>query len=238
MSQPLAACLMPTAGRIHLLPRAVRSFRQQTYQNRMLVLLSNDPEEDGFIASLYNGDNIITHAAPPGKTLGHYRNVTAQLAVAAGAKIAVHFDDDDWSHPERVAEQVAALGSSDRDCVGYRTGLFWDEQKGKAWMYHNGLISYCLGNSMCYRLTVWDRIPFPEINRGEDWQWLRQVDSIGLHPESPRIIAAVHEENAERYPIEQYAGSSPSWQRAAEWDELCRREMALSGEIIEEHNAG
>jgi glycosyltransferase involved in cell wall biosynthesis len=218
---------MPTAGRLHLLPRAVRSFRNQTYLNRILILLSNNPEEDQAIASLYNGGNIITHAAPPGKTLGYYRNVTAQLAMAAGATIAVHFDDDDWSHPERVAEQVAELEASDRDCVGYRSGLFWLEETSKAWMYSNGLKCYCLGNSLCYWLRVWDRVKFPELRRGEDWFWLREIDALGMLPEEPRIIAGVHAENAPRYPIEQDAKHSISWKRATEWDEMCRKEMAL-----------
>jgi len=227
MTPPLAACLMPTAGRFHMLPRAVRSFREQTYPNRVLILLSNDPQEDELIRSLYAGPGIITHAAAPGKTIGYYRNVTAQLAVSAGAKIAVHFDDDDWSHAERISEQVAALQASDRDCVGYRAGLFWDEQTGTAWMYSNGLISYCLGNSMCYWLKVWERVKFPELRRGEDWEWLRQVDSLGIAPENPRIIAGIHNGNTERYRIEQVAKSSISWKRATEWDDFCREEMAL-----------
>ena len=227
MNPPLVACLMPTAGRLHLLPRAMRSFSRQTYPNRILIVLSNNPEEDEVIASLRITPDIITHAAVPGKTLGYYRNVTAQLAVAAGATIAVHFDDDDWSHPERIADQVAALEASDRDCVGYRSGLFWLEEEGRAWMYSNGLKCYCLGNSLCYWLKVWERAKFPELRRGEDYHWLREIDALGHAPEEPRIIAAVHNGNAVNYPIEQQAKSSISWRRAAEWDEICRKEMAL-----------
>jgi glycosyltransferase involved in cell wall biosynthesis len=224
---PLVACLMPTRGRLHLLPRAVRSYRAQTYPNRVLVLVSNDPEEDTAIAAGYAGPDIITHAAMPGKTIGYYRNITAQLAVAAGATIAIHFDDDDWSHPERVESQVADLEASGRDCAGYRNGIFWLEDAGTAWQYYNGLLPFCMGNSLCYWLAVWKRSPFREINRGEDYEFLRQLDSIGYLREEPRLINGIHAGNQMRYPVERNARISPMWRRAEEWDAMCKREMVL-----------
>ena len=43
-------------------------------------------------------------------------------------EILIHWDDDDYSHPNRIAEQVALLQSSGADAtVGFREMLFWRE---------------------------------------------------------------------------------------------------------------
>ena len=224
MSNPLVACLIPTVPeRAHLLPRAIRSWRVQTYEPRILIIaLSGD-----LSGMKFDDPRIMAVPATPGRLLGHHRNQTCEAAVAQGAEIAVHFDDDDWSAPERVAEQVAELQSSRRDCVGYRTGLFWDEQARRAWMYSNGLKTYCLGNSLCYWLKSWQRVKFVERARGEDTTWLNEVDSLGLAAPEPRMIAGIHAGNAERYKIEQMAERSLNWRRAEEYDEFCAREMSL-----------
>ena len=43
-------------------------------------------------------------------------------------EVFVHFDSDDLSHPNRIAEQVAFLQSSGADVVGYNQMLFWNDQ--------------------------------------------------------------------------------------------------------------
>ena len=229
MTQPLVACLMPTRGRLHLLPRAIRSFRQQTYPHRLLILLNNSgiPEEDAMLRERYACDCIQVCASIYGRFHGYYMNRCCELAQDAGATIAAVFDDDDWSHPERLAEQVAMLGSTGRHCVGYRQGLFWIEDQATAWMYTNGLQSYCLGNTMCFLLEIWKREKFRDLKRGADWEWQRQVDSFGFVAPEPRFVAGVHAGNQEHYPVEQHARVSPNWRRAEEWDEMCRMEMAL-----------
>ena len=41
--------------------------------------------------------------------------------------ILIHWDDDDYSHPNRIAEQVALLKSSGADVVGFSEMLSWRE---------------------------------------------------------------------------------------------------------------
>jgi hypothetical protein len=187
-------------------------------------------------------------------TIGAMRNQAAEIAVKWGADIICHWDDDDWSHPNRIAEQVSLLQPTAVDCVGYRDMLFWDTREGqsvpdsrtpyfnrpglpvnKAWMYNNRFDqSYCVGTSMCYWREAWERNQFDDVNHGEDSRWLRKVRSIGVESgaiderfpvvNQPRMIASIHGGNTAPY---NPPGDPNMWSRAAEWDQHCREVMAL-----------
>ena len=78
--------------------------RAQTVENRGNAAWPRHPEQ---------GDHTLRSARE-----GH------------AADILVHLDDDDYSHPNRIAEQVVLLQSSGADCVGYREMLFWQNRSG------------------------------------------------------------------------------------------------------------
>ncbi len=98
---PEVAAIMLCNGRAEMVRRATRSFEAQSYGNKRLVILEN------------NGD----------RSIGRLRNEAN--ASAGNVDILVHFDSDDVSHPNRIAEQVALLQSSGAECVGYNEMLFW-----------------------------------------------------------------------------------------------------------------
>jgi hypothetical protein len=104
MQPKVIAIMLTSVNRATLTDRAIRSFEAQSYDNKKLVL--------------YRGSASLT--------VGTLRNAAIQMA---SGDIVVHFDDDDWSHPDRIAEQVALLQSSGADCVGYREMLFWNETR-------------------------------------------------------------------------------------------------------------
>src|SRR5205814_122178 len=103
-----------------------------------------------------------------GKSIGAIRN----LAIKAACEywytlpdIIVTFDSDDWSHPQRIAEQVALLQASGADCVGYREAVFYDTRPGQfcgAWIYRSLDTSYAIGASLAFHKSTWERVPFPE----------------------------------------------------------------------------
>jgi hypothetical protein len=131
--------------------------------------------------------------------------------------IILHWDSDDWSHPNRIAEQVALLESSGKQCVGYRDMLFWrlcpgcwtgnswlplcpkccphcKGLGGEAWLYANRQPTYCLGTSLCYWRSVWEAKPFPDLPKGkgstgEDTQWLQGLDSLGVSSVASQDVA-------------------------------------------------
>ena len=102
-------------------------------------------------------------------TIGVMRN--AANARASGG-IIIHADDDDWHHPQRIAEEVALLQTTGAACVGYREVLFWDtrQQPAEAWVYTHADPRYVVGATMCYWRAAWDACPF-EDRPHEDQRW-------------------------------------------------------------------
>lgn len=121
MAEPLVCAVILTRDHPEMAARAVQCFREQTYWRKTLVVVSNGaapfPET---IAKKYWWPEY------EGRSIGNLRNMANSRAVEDHAPdILVHFDDDDWSHPNRIAEQVALLQSSGAECVGYHSMYFW-----------------------------------------------------------------------------------------------------------------
>lgn len=104
-NQPTVACIMLANGRPEMCARAMKCFDAQTYDNRIDVIWDNDGSRS--IGALRNEANRSTDC-----------------------DIICHWDSDDWSHPDRIAEQVALLQSSGAECVGYNEMLFWFNAMG------------------------------------------------------------------------------------------------------------
>lgn len=206
--EPLVCAILLTKDRPAMAARAVRAFRAQTYPNKRLFICDTgaaDPaqmhtrEEEKYWASYWRRHSI-----------GKLRNAANQLAVSwtgavqhSVAEVLIHWDDDDVSHPNRIAEQVAHLQSSGADVVGYNEMLFWDSRivgriasdvvriteegieadvavtNGEAWLYKHR--TNTPGTSLCYWRKTWERKPFPDLPKpgggaGEDWHWLKGLN--------------------------------------------------------------
>ena len=244
MTEPLVCAIMLTSDRPAMAARAIQSFRSQTYGNVLLFVL--DTSEKCTPGTPYGEDRATTVWMPPPRTplsIGILRNGTIRAALGwQQFDIVAHFDDDDYSHPNRIAEQVALLQSSGADCVGYREMLFWRQADKQAWIFrHAANPNYCLGTSLCYWRSAWERNPFPDkpsqdgpqrSGRGEDNDFCKGLKCVGVSsldpmpqsPTLPRMIASIHAGNAKWYEgIEKNA----SWRRVPEWDEYCRERMRL-----------
>jgi glycosyltransferase involved in cell wall biosynthesis len=128
------------------------------------------------------------------KALGHKRNIACQHA--RGEYIA-HWDDDDWSAPDRLWIQVEELKRSGRAVAGFRQLYFWSETRNEAHLYE-GSPRYAPGSTLVYRRDWWAVHPFPAINVGEDnifvadaarKQQLMVMDGAGL------MVATTHQQN-------------------------------------------
>jgi len=233
-------------GRKAMVQRAVRSFITQSYAEsyRALLILETSPRGPDSAAwadvlGTFPGVNVIQRSELHRLTIGTLRNEAGRCTCA---DIIIHWDSDDWSHPQRIAEQVSRLEASGNEAVGYRDMLFWRTsppvEQGyptsidDAWLYTNRNPQYCLGTSLCYWREVWQRNPFPDTSAGEDTLWLRTIRSEGqpFRPYfeagkfcEPRMIASIHGGNT-------YAKIDPhaeEWRRVPEWDAHCREMMAL-----------
>jgi glycosyltransferase involved in cell wall biosynthesis len=173
MNNPLVTCVCPTtAARAGWLPKAVDCFLSQTYANREM-LIATEPGH----AAWYSDARIRVIQA--GKMpLGAKRNFACENA---RGEIIAHFDDDDWSAPGRLSEQVRRLQETGLAATGYSRMRFTD---GKAWWRYRDPL-WPLGTSLCYRRAWWERNKFDEsVHVGSDTlliyrlQEQRQVDVI------------------------------------------------------------
>jgi len=203
----VTAVMLTTADRAGMAARAVRCFESQTYPEKDLLVFPTD------------------HLR--GTTTGELRNLAC---AEARGDIVAHWDDDDWSHPQRIEEQVEMLQSRGADAVGYREMLFWDTRgPGEAWLYSNRDPAYCICASLCYWRTAWERHPFVARMIGEAGNatesdprsWLVELRTLGVTSIAPpRMIATIHGRNtSDSYSPDRMR--SREWRRVPEWDVYC-----------------
>lgn len=204
MSEPLVCCTMLTRNRPKMAARAVAAFNAQTYERKSLFVLDSGnphlelPELPKVSEALLLQRGPIKHCMAnwaAGRTIGNLRNIAVECSEKAD--IIAHMDDDDLSHPNRLAEQVALLTASGADCVGYHQAVFWKEpasvedwkarasagesQLGKAWIYTGQVPRLCaIGASLCYWRRVWERLPFDDVMVGEDSRFVARVNALGV----------------------------------------------------------
>jgi glycosyltransferase involved in cell wall biosynthesis len=179
---PLVSCIMPTANRRRFVPEAIRLFLSQDHAEKELIIL--DDGEDA-VADLIPDDPRIRYLRQArGALLGAKRN---RLCAEAKGELIAHWDDDDWYAPWRLSCQVAEIVGGGVDLCGLDRVLFFDPATQRAWEYvypvSGGLWVY--GATLCYRKSVWQRQPFPEIAVGEDTRFVAE-----LHGARVRGIAA------------------------------------------------
>jgi len=211
-NDPLVCAICLTRNRPEMLKRAVRCWQAQIYSSRLVILdngtvpLHIDAGTLGLPAKYsdgFTGVHIVTGRA--GSSIGALRNEAIENVSRARigfppADIIVHWDDDDLSHPNRIAEQVALLQSSGAAVVGYRDLLFWDQRKyaaarerhehdiavggqaggsvegyvNEAWLFTDAP-NHAPGTTFAYWRKTWEHCKFSDLMAGEDGDWLRRV---------------------------------------------------------------
>jgi O-antigen biosynthesis protein len=221
--QPLVTCIMPTANRRDFVARAIRYFQQQDYENRELLVLDSG---DDLIADLIPSDPAIRYVkAHDQRSLGAKRNFACQLA---SGDYILHWDDDDWSSPSRVSTQMRAMHRHpDIDICGLSNLYFYNPTSGQAWLYTHpsGSHAWLSGNTLCYRKSLWQKRPFPEINEGEDtlFVWALNERQMLALPDSGFFVATVHAHN-----------TSPKRTQTPGWNSVPQHTVAcLIGEQFE-----
>lgn len=160
----LVSCIMPTYDRRGLVELALRCYQRQDWPEKELIVLDDgsDPIEDlckgipGVTYARHHGDKLL---------LGTKRNLCCEMA---RGEVICHFDDDDWSAPTRITDQVTRLLESGKAMTGYWSMYFWSELLGKAFFYDEGGPNYAVGTSMCYRRDWWKDHRFRDVAKAED----------------------------------------------------------------------
>ena len=195
-----ALCL--TKDRREWLPQAIRCWQLQSYADRELLIVADGAD----VSDLVPRDERIRLIGPSGaRTIGEKRNFGC---AAARGQIICHWDDDDWSGPARMADQVARLMSSGRAVTGYRRIRFTTGEA--SWLY-KGAENYVVGLSLCYLRAWWAEHPFPHLQVGEDNAFV--FASAAAHQLAPAdagdlMYGTIHAGNTSPRQIEKH-----SWER-------------------------
>ncbi|MFP4228402.1 MAG: glycosyltransferase family A protein [Salinivenus sp.] len=116
--EPTVSCLLVTADRPRLIQRALRSYQRQTYDALELVVLDNGEEPVKDIVEAFDLPGTVRYRyreRTPDLWIGGLRNEA--LDMATGEFVVPQWDDDDWSHPERIERQAAVLQQGHDVCT-------------------------------------------------------------------------------------------------------------------------
>ena len=124
------ACVCLTRDRDRMLEQSILSFESQNYGNKTLYVLDNgDGRHSHQLAQRH--PHVVRYwlddscGCSHNRTIGELRNIVNGYAFGKGPPdIIVHWDDDDWSHPSRIEDQVEILQRTGADVVGYNEVLF------------------------------------------------------------------------------------------------------------------
>lgn len=188
---PFVTCLCVTRNRLPWLLKAIEYYRAQTYRNKELLIVADGEDHSGQVPL----SDDITYAWYPSKaTIGRKRNIGCDRA---RGEIVCHWDDDDYSAPGRLSDQVSRLLSSGKAATGYYSMRFTD---GRDWWLYTGRTTYALGTSLCYRRDWWRNNRFPPDQVGEDNEFvkaaLRQRELVSV-PAGDLMWASIHAGNTD-----------------------------------------
>ena len=174
---PLVTAVCPIVGRAKYLPMVLDSFLSQTFLDSELLIVEDGGHE---LESLIPQNERIRYVHTEGRrNTGAKRNFANALAFG---EIIIHFDSDDWSAPERMAEQVKFLTENARHMVvGYSDILYYRERDGGTFKYtFSGRGAYAVGTSLCYYKDYWAENRFAEKEVGEDLDFVLQSQVKGV----------------------------------------------------------
>lgn len=179
------SCLMVTLDRLELARLAIRSYAEQSYPDRELVIVSDGEESFRRALTRHVEDAGIpgVRLIYPGSgewTLGALRNISLE---AAQGEIICQWDDDDYSHPERLAVQAQHMIAQSAGASFFVDHLQYIEPEGfLSWIdwsidgQNDGLMRLAPGTLMMRRDPRF-RYPErgPDARRGEDWLFMEAV---------------------------------------------------------------
>jgi glycosyltransferase involved in cell wall biosynthesis len=174
---PLISVVMTTFQRGETLRTAVRSVLEQTWGDWELILVDDcsGDEHEALLDEVEAADDRILVIRRPSNH-GTYSARNLALVKARGAYITFQ-DDDDWSHPERLARQVSALRQDEQRviCLSYALHL-----TSQLEVRFGGRRTRVLGSStMMLRTDVLRQVGgFDEVRKGGDTELIRRIEAV------------------------------------------------------------
>lgn len=169
---PLIRAVMITGkpGREYLARMAITSFLEQKYPRKQLLIVNDgepllkDPVED-----------VIEHRIPGGLTLGALRNLALDLSPPE-VDYLVQWDDDDYSHPQRLRWQIDATPTGAASVLRYTTNICLG-RKAPRICTPTRVPGYGFAGTIMHPAKTAFR--YPEEAKGEDSKFSRQWRNAG-----------------------------------------------------------
>jgi hypothetical protein len=159
-----ASAICPTFNRPALVCEAVYWFTQQTWGNKELIVLNDNPR---MLLFTHVPNVVIYNERVRFPTLGEKYNELIHLATG---DVIFPWEDDDISLPLRIQQGLTAMG----------TYAYWNPRR--TWyedsrgLHHEHQHGYCV-NASCFLKSFAQRVPFRPVtgNQDADW-WTRAHD--------------------------------------------------------------
>ena len=174
--------ICPTYNRRHFIPSVIDCFLSQTLLDSELLIVDDGTEN---VVDLIPDNSRIRYVRleGPRRTTGAKRNICCELSQG---KSIVHWDDDDWSAPGRLENQVSQLWLSEKQVMVYYNILYWHESTKLVYRYypkvgprHAYTWEYANGASLCYQKEWWERHRFEDRMVGEDSYFIQAAEAAG-----------------------------------------------------------
>ena len=202
-----ATAICPTHNRRRYIPSMIACFLSQTYTDSELVIVDDGTDS---VADLIPNNPRIKYIRleVPRRTTGSNRNLCCSIAQG---EFIIHFDDDDWSAPGRIADQVYKLESSGKHVMTYHNFLYWNVDTRKVYRFHpaNAHCPCPYGATFCYRKTWWEQHRFDDVRLGEDTNFGRAAERLRqlIYSDAGQFMV-VRAHNSNTSPTSVHMGSS------------------------------
>lgn len=161
---PLVSVIIPCFNAAKTLPTALRSLQAQSWPE-LEILVVDDASSDDSVAVVeqFSARDPRIRLLRQSENQGAYAARNAGLAQARGRFITTH-DSDDWSHPQKIEYQVAALQGKPKAMASMSHWVRtlpelvferWRPEPG--WIYRN-TSSLMFRRKVLKQLGFWDRV--------------------------------------------------------------------------------
>jgi glycosyltransferase involved in cell wall biosynthesis len=210
---PSVTCVLPSGYGSKYVPLAIECFLQQTYEGPMelIILDNNQPGNtlEATLKALVNADDDrIKYFRCDRMPVGALRNLGNSYGTG---EVIINWDEDDWYHSTRVAEQVARLQQSGLAVTGYHRICYWDVESEKSFHYlfeprPIAHIPYACGGSQAYLRTWWEKHPYPKTGI-EDYYFQKEArERKQLDSTDGRSVYVARAHKGSACPMAQYKG--------------------------------
>lgn len=184
---PTVSCIVPTTkNRCLFWPMLFRCFQAQSWPNRELVLVSEDPID----GELPPKTRVIK--VSPGTSIGSKINIGVENS---HSDYFCKMDDDDWYHRYHLSGSISPLlrrTPSISMATNYMILLL------KPWELHYLPRTSCAGGTICFDRAAWNLRHFEDRSASEDWNFINLRSFPILTPMSQVLVTYVivrHENN-------------------------------------------